>query len=347
MRPKNGIVVASIIATVCCGFFAYGQSKDGNKPAANAVKKEEPAKKPAEPVKKPAEAPTSKANAAPAEDTQTQDEKAVRESAETFTRLYNEHDAKGLGALFANKAEVIDENEKVVKGRAAIEQGFADVFKANPEASMQVDVESVRVLTPHLAIEEGTALSKNAPDDIESVSTYVAIHVKIDGKWLLACVRDWAAIGAELTPHDRLLELGWLVGEWVEESADSTVHSVCKWDSNDNFLIQEFKIQVGGNTAMSGTMRVGWDAVKKQFKSWIFDSHGGYSEGLWHRNGDSWVVKSQGSTARGETVSSTSLHRQIDGDTLGWSSIDRIIDGERQDDIDEIVIKRRPPSPME
>ncbi len=345
MRPKNGIVVASIVAAVCCGFFAYGQSKDGNKPAANAVKKEEPAKKPADPVKKPAEAPTSKANAAPAEE--TQDEKAVRESAETFTKLYNEHDARGLGALFANKAEVIDENEKVVRGRDAIEQAFADVFKANPETSMQVDIDSVRVLSPQLAIEEGTYLTKDAPDDIELVSTYVAIHVKVDGKWQLACIRDWAAVGAELTPHDHLLELGWILGEWVEESAESTVHSVCRWDTNENFLIQEFQIQIGGNIAMSGTTRIGWDAVKKQFKSWIFDSHGGHFEGMWHRNDDAWIVKLHGSTARGETASSTSVYRVIDGDTIGWRSIDRIINGERQDDIDEIVIKRRAPSPME
>ena len=350
MRLKSGIVISSVVAALCFGFLAHGQNKEKPsepaRPAVKAVPATEPARKPADAVNK-ADAAKPAPPASKPVVQESPDEKAVRASAEAFTKLYNKHDSKGLAALFAEKAEVIDEDERVVKGRAAIEQAFADVIKANPQASMQVDVQSIRILTPQLAIEEGAALSKNGPDDVESASTYVAIHVKIDDKWLLACVRDWAAMNAEWTPHDHLLELGLLEGEWIEESADSVVHTVCQWNDNGNFLMQEFKVQIGGDIAMSGTMRIGWDAVSKQFKSWVFDSQGGHSEGLWHREGDSWIVKSRGATANGETASATNIYRQIDGDTLGWRSIDRVVDGERLEDIGEIVVKRRPPSPLD
>src|SRR4029077_5424960 len=99
----------------------------------------------------------------------------------------------------------------------------------------------------------------DSPDDPESVTDYVAIHVKTDGKWLLACVRDWDVPPAEPTPHDRLEELAWLVGEWIEEGPDSNVHTVWKWHDNGNFLMEEFKVQIAGEVAMSGTVRVGWD----------------------------------------------------------------------------------------
>jgi uncharacterized protein (TIGR02246 family) len=350
MSTKSGIVVTAVVAALGFGFFAYGQNQEKpsgtTKATVKAATGSDGAKKAGDVDKKPAANPNPAGNKALAP-ALSDEEKAVRASAEAFTKLYNAHDSKGLGELFAHKAEIIDENEQVVKGREAIQQAFADVFKANPQTSIHVEVESVRVLTPYLAIEEGTTLSKNSPDDIESASTYVAIHAKLDGKWMLACVRDWAALPAELTPHDHLLELGWLVGEWIEESEDSIVHTVCKWHDSDNFLMQEFKVQIGGDIAMSGTMRIGWDAVSKQFKSWVFDSHGGHSEGMWHREGNAWVVKSRGSTAKGETASATNVYRQIDSDTLGWQSTDRVVDGERQDDIEEIVIKRRPPSPQE
>jgi uncharacterized protein (TIGR02246 family) len=356
MRFNSRIIIASLAVASCCAIVARGQNRDKVSDAANAkrlpaatgaaAQTQKPtgsAKKPGEPAK-PAATETGAA-AAPAE---SADEKALRASAETFTKLYNAHDSKGLAALFAQKAEMIDEDDNVVKGREAIEQEFGKVFQANPKASMQVDIESIRVLTSQLAIEEGTARSQDSPEAPEDITTYVAIHVKTDGKWLLACVRDWDAPAAELTPHDRLdRELSWLLGEWIDESPDSTVHTVCKWRDNGNFLMQEFQVHVGGEIAMSGTMRIGWNALTRQFQSWIFDSHGGHSTGLWSRDGDRWIAKMQGATATGEAGSSTNYYRPVGNDTIAWGSYDRVVDGERLDDIGEFVVKRRPPPPSE
>ncbi len=353
MHIKSAIVVVSVVAILWVGYLAQGQVREK---AADAVKKgaatgtkTPPAAPKADAGKKPAETTTSPVEPARpggGKSTEDPDEKVIRASAETFTKLYNAHDAKGLAALFAPKAEMIDEDDNVVKGREAIEKEFAKVFKDDPTASMAVEVDSVRVLTPMLAIEEGTARSKDSPDSPEEITVYVAIHVKVDGKWLLACVRDWDAPASALSPHDLLeRDLSWLVGEWIEESPDSVVHTKCQWHDNGNFLMQEFKVHVGGDIAMSGTQRIGWDGVAKQFRSWVFDSHGGHAGGLWLREGDLWIVKSQGATAAGETASATNIYRRIDDDTIGWRSIDRVIDGVRQDDIVEFIMKRRPPLP--
>ena len=359
MRIKSGIVAVALTSALWCGFVAWGQNREKTAPSAKKgaapdAKKADTKKVGPEAGKKVTDTAkpdagktgtTRPANTTVAEDA---DEKAIRDSAATFTKLYNAHEAGKLAELFALKAEMIDEADRVVKGREAIEQAFTGVFKENPQASMQVEVESVRVLTPSLAIEEGTARSTNSPDAPEDVTVYVAIHVKVEGKWQLACVRDWSAPLEEPAPHDRLQQdLAWLVGEWIDESPDSVVHSVCKWDDNGNFLVQDFQVNVGGQIAMSGTNRIGWDAVAKQFKSWVFDSHGGHSTGAWLRDGDRWIIKMQGSTAKGEVGSSTNYYRPINGDTIAWGSFDRVIDGERQEDIPEIIVKRRPPPPKE
>jgi len=330
MRTRLGVVTVFLCGlALSWTLLASAQNKDKKAP--------EPAKKGA-----PAEAPQARTPAATAEDA---DEKAIRTAAEAFTKAYNAHDAKAVAALFAIKAEIIDEKGDLTKGREAIEREFARVFKEHPQVSMKVEIDSIRILTPNIAVEEGTVRSKNAPDDKDDVSNYMAAHVKVEGKWQVASVRDFEADSGDYTPHEHLEQLEWLVGEWIEESSEATVHSTVKWHDNGNFLMQEFRVQINGGIAMSGTMRIGWDAVNKQIKSWVFDSQGGYTEGLWLADGDEWIVKTSGATSAGETASAVSVYRYIDKDTVGWRSSQRVIDGERTDDVAEIIVKRRPPSP--
>jgi len=354
MPIRRAIVVGVVVVALCGGYIAEGRIREQTTEpvTANAAKEGIEAKRTdLQLAEKPADAVTTSEKSAKtkrAKVSEDPDAKIIRASAEAYTNLYNAHDVKGLAALFGPKAQMIDEDGRVEKGREAIEKAFVDVFKEYPKASMAVAIQSIRVLTPMLAIEEGTARSKNSPDDREDVTVYVAIHVKVDGKWQLACVRDWDAPPEELTAHDRLQkDLSWLVGKWIDESPDSVVQSNCTWHDNGNFLMQEFHVNVGGKVAMSGTMRIGWDAVAKQFKSWVFDSHGGYSTGAWLWDGNRWIVKMQGATAKGEVGSSTNFYRPVDEDTMAWGSFDRMIDGKRLDDIPEIIVKRSPPPPAE
>jgi uncharacterized protein (TIGR02246 family) len=323
----HSVVTVSVILLLCIVAANHGQ--DGDKKAGAA---KEGAKN---------------TDVKPGGETMSAEEKEVRENVERFEKLFNAHDAKGLAAMFTPHAEMINDDGTVTKGREAIEQLLSDTFQQSPKASMQIDVDTVRVLSPNLAIEEGITRAKESPDDDEEVTSYLAIHAKQDGKWLLASVRDWGEPPGELTPHDRLQELAWLVGEWIEQTDDSVVQTVCKWQDNDNFLMQEFSVRIGGEIAMSGTMRIGWDPLRNQFKSWVFDTQGGYVEGYWTHNNDQWVVKSQGATGDGEAASATTVYRPVDPDTIVWRSFDRVVDGESREDIAPVTLKRRPPDPSE
>lgn len=367
-RPKiAGLTVLALV--LCFAFYARGQNKvpDAVKKVAPAPNVPAPAVQPVKPAPAQAQQPAAAAQKAappagtkapgekagvgtgpsPARSDDDADELAIRAGAERFTKLYNAHDAKGLAALFALKAEMVDEDGKMVKGREAIEAEFAQQFKDQPECLMRVDIDSVRVLTPNIALEEGTARCAAAPGEPEEITNYTCVHVKVDGKWVLASVSDFAAEPEDLTPHEHLQELSWMLGDWIDESADSSVQSYCYWHESGNFLLYDFEVKFAGRTSMSGTTRIGWDAVAKQFRSWVFDSEGGFSEGLWIRQDDEWIVKMNGRTPDGETGSSTNVYRLIDNDTFTFRSYDRIIDGQLTDDIDEVIIKRRAPEPLE
>ena len=45
---------------------------------------------------------------------------------------------------------------------------------------------------------------------------------------------------------------------------------------------------------MTGQQRIGWDPLARQFKSWVFDSQGGFGEGEFSHDGDAWLIKARG-----------------------------------------------------
>lgn len=278
-----------------------------------------------------------------ATDPEPADEAAIREAGRAYVKAYNAHDAKALAALFAVRAEFIDEDGDHIIGREAIEKSFVELFNERPNAQIAVEVRSIKMLTPNIAVEEGNVGVTREDGGDDAVSSYMAVNVKVDGKWLLGTVRNLDISSEFYTPHERLKKLEWLIGEWVEESDEAVIKSSVNWDDSGSYLIQKFEVQVDGKADMKGTMRIGWDPLTKQFKSWLFDSGGGHSEGLWIQSGDKWVVKSSGVNADGAVVSATGEYRPIDAETFGWQCQDRVVAGEEVEDIPEVVVKRVPP----
>lgn len=291
---------------------------------------------------KPKDKPAENRNAAVAKDA---DEEVIRQSATLFVTAYNAHDALAISRLFALKAEFTDEDGNLIKGREAIQQDFAKMFKDFPDCKIEVDVDSVRVLTPNVALEEGVVRGTPIPDEAQNISSYVAIHVKVDGRWQIASVSDFDAQPQDLTVNEHLQELAWMAGNWLEESPDSTIKSYCRWDDSENYLLHEFALQIGSQVSASGSMRIGWDPLTRQIKSWTFDADSGYSEGLWVHVADEWIVATRGVNEFGQVTSSTNVFRLIDNDTMTWRSYDRMVGGQPEDDIPENTIKRHVPPP--
>lgn len=273
------------------------------------------------------------------------DEEAIRQGAAAFTAAYNAHNAKAISDLFASKAEVTDEDGNLVKGRQAIEKEFAAQFEKFPESKIEIEIASIRVLTQHIALEEGIVRGQPIPDEEANISSYVAVHVKVDGRWQLASVTDYDVPSEELSPHDHLQQLAWMVGDWLEESPTATVKSTCRWDESGNYLHNDFYVKITGRASASGSMRIGFDPLTRQLKSWTFDPDGGYSEGLWTRVGDEWIVRAQGVNAEGKVTAGIGVFRYVDKDTMTWRAYERVIGGEPADDVPENVIKRHAPPP--
>ncbi len=157
-------------------------------------------------------------------------------------------------------------------------------------------------------VEGQTRLSTETGDATE-FTRFSSLLVKKDGKWLVAEIREYPAPVEDVSSYDRLAELEWMVGDWVDESENVKASSTVRWADNKSFLVRTYQVEVKGEKATSGTVFMGWDPQTGQIKSWLFDSDGGHGEGLWTRTGEKeWVVKAQGVLRDGRPTSATQIH---------------------------------------
>jgi uncharacterized protein (TIGR02246 family) len=299
-----------------------------------------------------APAPAIPAGAAPSRPVQVQaavdparaaDVQALREYVTAYERAFAAGDAKALASMFTEDAQVSDD-VGTTRGRANIEARFARYLATIPKATIAIKVDDLRFLTPDVAIEEGRATVTPAGPGAEvETARYTVVYVKQNGRWLQSSLRDYEA--EEPAVPERLKELEWLLGNWVNESPDAVVLTTCHWSDDKHYLLRDFTVTVAGKVAMKGTQRIGWDPAAKQVRSWVFDSDGGFSEGFWTRLGEQWMVKTQGVHHDGRPVSATMMITRISPGVLRWSAFDRTRGSDLIPEVDEFTMVRRPPAP--
>lgn len=280
-----------------------------------------------------------------APDKNAADDEAIRKASETYARAYNAGDAPGVAAHYTPDAEYVDERGNLFEGRQAIEESLTAFFAENPGYQLDFDVNTIRFVSPGVAVEDGTTTVTHPEGASTGYSHYTTVYVKTAGKWLAASSR-------ERSPKDRrehsvqLQQLDWLVGDWVDEGDDAIVDFSCQAVDNGNFLLRQFTVKIAGREEMSGTQRTGWDPLTGKLRAWTFDSEGGYGEGTWHRDGNSWVLKSTGVTADGQTASGTGIYTIVNEHTMTWQAVDHEIEGVRLPDGDVFTLVRKPPVPL-
>jgi uncharacterized protein (TIGR02246 family) len=275
----------------------------------------------------------------PGPDRNPQTEAAILKKAESFVAAFHKGDAKAVAAHWTAAGDYTTQTGTTLKGRAAIEKAFIALFAENKGLKLRIDSDSLRVVAPDVAIEDGVTSVLPADGAPPSRARYTIVHVKRDGEWYLGSVRDapYAAPGN----REHLEALEWLVGEWAEAGAKGeTARIAYQWGENQNFLIGEFttthkQFAIGG-----GMQRIGWDAGNKTIRSWTFDAGGSFGEGLWRRDGNRWIVTSAATLNDGKKMTATNIITHIDTDTMSFQSRDRTMDGKSMADDKEIKLKR-------
>ncbi len=265
---------------------------------------------------------------------------AIRAESEAFVTAFNKGDAKAVAALWTRDGEYIDDMGRKFIGRDAIEQGYAAFFADNPTVTLRVMIDSVRLLSNHTAIEDGRAVVDPPPAGVPGFSKYTAVHVKVDGKWLMASVRDTHVESP--SAFRNIADLQWLIGTWIAEEHGNRTESVCRWVANKSFVERRYTTTTHDGTKTAGVQLIGWNPLDDRVQSWNFSPDGGHAVGVWSAHEGGWTAEMQGVTGDGVTTTSVNVLTRLDDNAYVWQSVQRTAGGQSLPDTDEVVLRRKP-----
>lgn len=269
-----------------------------------------------------------------------EDEQLIRQSAAKYAEAFNRGDVDALVGQYAKDAHYDEGTGEVLTGRDAIRKNIEQTFAESPGTKMALEIKSIR-FSKNRAIEIGVATLTPKEGDLTTVP-YRAIHAKQpDGRWLMTSVGpDVTAENA--TSAGPLEDLNWMIGSWKDAEAKADIRSVCAWTSNRRFMLRSFVVKDEDRPELKVSEVIGWDPADRVFRSWVFDSDGGFGQNTWSKRGDDWIISAKGTLADGGRASAVNIIHPIDENSYTWSSTNRDVDGEMLPDVEDVKMIRVP-----
>jgi uncharacterized protein (TIGR02246 family) len=264
----------------------------------------------------------------------------IAEQTRKFVSAFNAGDAKAMSAFWTEEGDFAGENGDRFRFRDQLAAKIAaDGDKENKDRpSLAMFIENVRFVTPAVATVDGTSVFRPHGNASAMHGQYTATWVLRGNRWLLDSVRE-NLVSAGLH-HSHLMELDWMVGDWVEQGKDPRLESSVRWSADGNFLERTFRSRLPGRGDQGGMARIGWDPKRKQFRSWTFGNDGSFSHGLWEPIANGWSVEVGGVSSDGRSTGSQTRITRIDDNTVEWDSTEATVEGESLPDLKVRLIRR-------
>ncbi len=291
------------------------------------------------------EAQPAKPEAQPAKDDDTKpspDEADVHKALEAFVKAFNENDAKKIAATLTASAEYIDEDSNRLVGPAAVSEMLAKFFEANKGAKLQVTPDGARTVAPGVVLEDAESVITVPAKKTESIRKFTVIYAKVEGVWKIASVHEYPEEPEVLTTEERLKDLAWFVGDWVDEGGDSLVTNNVRYSPDKTHLIREFSVKQEGDEVLKGMQWIGVDPLTGNIKGWSFDAAGGRSESTWTQNGKEWLVRSSGVTSDGDESGATYILKPINKDRIELKIMHKVVGNTVEADSTAILVRKAP-----
>lgn len=262
-----------------------------------------------------------------------QDIAAIKKAMKSFIEAFEKGDAKAVAAHWTSEGEYVADDGTKYQGRKELEKVYTEYFVKNKNLKVAIDMESVRFPSANTAVEEGTLKLRKAKSGDFVASKYSVLHVKEDGKWLMAIVREWPGEGVSL--HN----LDWLIGTWQSKRDDVEVLSTYTWGEQKHFLLMNFTIKEKDRT-IKGKQYITRDASTGLLRSWTFEDHGSFAEGVWVHEGKKWMIDSSGVLPSGARLTATNIMTPLDENNFLWQSVERTLDEEPLPDVAPVKVTR-------
>ena len=256
------------------------------------------------------------------------DEAAIRQVNAAYRQAVEKGDFDAAAKCWTPGADYVDHLGHAFKIHAALTAASNLAREEGRIAgpSLKTETLAIRFITPEVAVEDGVVERAATSGDQPPRGRYCALWVKRDGQWLIDGVRESPYHPGASANHFQDLE--WIVGEWTAEGPHATAEVSCTWGPNRAYILRHLKVIPQGEEPITVTQWIGWDPLRERIRSFVFDSRGGYGEGVWSKDGDSWSVASTGVRPDGKRTMATNFYSRVDDNTAIWESVDEEIDGQ-------------------
>jgi uncharacterized protein (TIGR02246 family) len=255
----------------------------------------------------------------------------IRETSNSYVEALNRGDPEAIASFWTPQGTFVDADDNTHQAQELARQEFSKEVVSQEERTVTEHQSTFRLITPDVAIERGSTGPQQSGRQRGPETGYIAIWVKTDERWLLDYLKE---LNIPPRPQEVPLdELGWMVGTWDSQAKGISARLIVSWSDQKRFLIQRFTVQLPDQDEIRGVQRIAWDPSSKQIRSWLFRSDGGFVEGVWNREGDSWVVKRVGVLPNGEKTTTVSLWVHEDSNTCWFKSLNAQVGDLKVDDL--------------
>lgn len=264
------------------------------------------------------------ANGQPPAGKPSADEVSLRAAVEQYTASLKTGDLKAILAHWTADGDFIDEEGAHHKGKDALGKLYEENLKDLKEGKSAFAIESVRMLSPDVAVIIGM-VEFTPKDGAVETNRVTATWVKQAGRWLIASVRDLPEQPGDAADRD-MKAMKFLVGDWTAEGKGLTVKLNVKLGMGDKFAFLNFDIKKA-KESLTVLQIVGHDPTEGILRSWAFDSAGGFSEGEWIKEGGAWIGEMVGVLPNGQVGAATNTIVVTGPNSITFQSKNREVDG--------------------
>lgn len=267
-----------------------------------------------------------------AQDDRAADRDSIRATVKSLVEAFEKGDAEKTASFLTDEAELISEDSPPIRGKKAILDALKANFEKNQKQRMIVEMDSLRFLSKDTAIEEGH-LKSSVHQQAWTSQRYSMMHVRENGKWLIAMLKEWPSEEAPLR------DLEWLIGSWQAQRDDLAINTTYEWIGNKAFIRGNINTRQKDRT-VSAMQVIGLDPATGALRIWIFEANGIYAEGTCHRDKNSWIFETSGASPDGTPVSAKNILLHVNPDVMTWQPVQLRMGQEQIADLPPIKVTR-------
>lgn len=273
------------------------------------------------------------------------EQETIKKRLHEFTESFNKANGTQIATLLSENASItLPITGETVRGKKEVVHFFELEFPALKGKKLLFIPKSVEMVSAEKAVVQGVSELVDNGKVVRQKARKVELVKQngSNGSWFIDAIKE---IEVELPPNQflHLKELEWLVGNWEDRDDNVTIRYNVKWDKFKNFLLQHFKMTVYGVEVMEGQQIIGWDPVAKSFRSWVYDSDGGFGTGVWKKEGSSWHVKLNFVLGDGQQGTATNVYTPRDAKSFTFASIDRKIGKTKVPNLEPVQVLKEEP----